>query len=660
MLRCIKTCFLIFSYIITFSIVGSAQFQLGQNINGESFNDRSGRVAMSADGKTVAIGAPANDGNGDSAGHVRVYEWSNNEWIQKGQDIDGEAEDDNSGISISMSANGSRVIVGAPENDGIGDFAGHARVFEFQNGEWIQLGEDIDAEAIHSLSGHSVSMSWDGNRVAIGAPWNSEIANNAGHVRIYQLQNSEWIQLGQDIDGEAEWEEFGNMVSLTADGNRVAIGTHHDFGLFNNTEHVRIFELQNNEWIQIGQTIEGEDVEDEFGFSFSMSAEGNRIAIGARSNDGNGEDSGHVRIFEFQNDEWIQLGQDIDGEDPQDESGYSVSLSADGNCVAIGAPKNDNNGTNVGHVRIFRFQNGEWIQILQNIEGVDVADQSGRSVSISAQGQHLAIGALFNDDSFSNSGHVRIFALFSFSILSNSPACAGMENGVVEINSSNLPNNLTYQIFNDIATPITEGVFTSDTFTIENIAAGNYTFHIIDENLNIEYIDTFVVEALSDEILAVDILVDHITQNELGAITLNPNGGLPPYSYNWDTGDTTAVISNLQLGTYTVTITDANDCQIIEEIIVESMVSNHNLNQSTFKIYPNPVRESINVFLEENLNGYQLALLNTNGQVVLSNFIEPGNEDLQFNLDEHQIPAGVYILFLTDMEGCRSSILLVN
>ncbi|MBC8464584.1 MAG: FG-GAP repeat protein, partial [Bacteroidetes bacterium] len=50
---------------------------------------------------------------------------------------------------------------------------------------------------------------------------------------------------------------------------------------------------------------------------------------------------------------WSQLGQDIDGEAANDESGYSVSLSSDGGTVAIGACYNDGNGSNAGHVRIY-------------------------------------------------------------------------------------------------------------------------------------------------------------------------------------------------------------------------------------------------------------------------------------------------------------------
>ena len=60
---------------------------------------------------------------------------------------------------------------------------------------------------------------------------------------------------------------------------------------------------------------------------------------------GNGAESGHVRVYAFDGANWVQRGQDIDGEAAGDHSGSSVSLSSDGGIVAIGAPLNDGNGS---------------------------------------------------------------------------------------------------------------------------------------------------------------------------------------------------------------------------------------------------------------------------------------------------------------------------
>ena len=64
-----------------------------------------------------------------------------------------------------------------------------------------------------------------------------------------------------------------------------------------------------------------------------------KLAIGAWANDGNGTNAGHVRIYEWNGGSWIQQGQDIDGEAAFDNSGSAVSMNATGDKVAIGAYK---------------------------------------------------------------------------------------------------------------------------------------------------------------------------------------------------------------------------------------------------------------------------------------------------------------------------------
>src|SRR5690554_4742156 len=90
----------------------------------------------------------------------------------------------------------------------------------------------------------------------------------------------------------------------------------------------------------------------------------------------------------------LQIGQDIDGAANGDLSGWSVSLSANGNIVAIGAIQN-NNG--IGHVRVYKNTSGVWTQIGNNIDGETAGDLSGWSVSLSSDGNIVAIGAIHNN-----------------------------------------------------------------------------------------------------------------------------------------------------------------------------------------------------------------------------------------------------------------------
>ena len=280
--------------------------------------------------------------------------------VQIGQDIDGEAAKDYSGYTMNLSSDGSIVAIsaiGATHNDSDGDYSGHVRVFENQIGTWVQVGQDIDGEQAEDSS-NQVSLSSDGTTVAIGAPGHDGLLGTySGHVRVFKNQSGTWVQVGQDIDGGSEIEFFGRSVNLSSDGSIVAIGAPSYYINGGFIEHVRIYENQSGTWVQVGQDIEGEAEDDGFGRSISLSTDGNIIAIGAPQNDENGVNSGHVRVFENQSGTWVQVGQDIEGEDANNKSGSSVSLSSDGSIVAIGAFKNNGNGVDSGHVRVYDLTN---------------------------------------------------------------------------------------------------------------------------------------------------------------------------------------------------------------------------------------------------------------------------------------------------------------
>ena len=220
---------------------------------------------------------------------------------------------------------------------------------------FTQLGSDIDGEAADDYSGYSVSLSDDGTIVAIGAYLDDDNGTDSGHTRIFQYSSGSWTQLGSDIVGEAAGDESGNSVSLSDDGTIVAIGAWKNDGSGSAAGHTRIFQYSSgsNSWSQLGSDINGEAAGDYSGWSVSLSDDGTIVAIGALGNDGNGGFSGHTRLYQYSSGSWTQLGSDIDGEAARDESGVSVSLSDDGKTVAIGANLNDANGTNSGHTRVF-------------------------------------------------------------------------------------------------------------------------------------------------------------------------------------------------------------------------------------------------------------------------------------------------------------------
>ncbi len=226
---------------------------------------------------------------------------------------------------------------------------------------WLPKGSEINGEAANDQSGRSVSLSADGSVVAIGAPYNDGNGSNSGHVRVYEWNTitGGWDPRGSEINGEAAGDQSGWSVSLSIDGSVVAIGAPFNDGNGSNSGHVRVYEWNTitGGWDPRGSAINGEAAGDQSGWSVSLSADGSVVAIGTPNNNGNGSDSGHVRVYKWNTitGVWDPRGSDIDGEAANDNSGWSISLSADGSVVAIGAPYNDGNGSDSGHVRVYTY-----------------------------------------------------------------------------------------------------------------------------------------------------------------------------------------------------------------------------------------------------------------------------------------------------------------
>ena len=318
--------------------------QLGQNLNGSSPADGFGySVSLSSDGYTIAIGAPWNSSHtNDGIFHIFNFDGSN--WNSIGGGPYGLNGAD--GISVSLSSDAYRVAFSDPySNNG----AGSVSIYQWNGGAYSPYiwpsGNTVEfiGESPNDNSGHAISLSGDGNTIAIGAPFNSDNGLDAGHVRIYQDSGGGiWNQIGSDIDGDTcfynsgylQTDKFGMSVSLSFDGSRVAIGA--PTNAF--SSRVVIYENVSGSWVQIGQDITFSHNEGKVGHSVSLSSDGNKLAIGGLptyNNSGSVLNPGFCRIYDYSSGSW-SLNQEIIGSHPNDRFGYNVTLSSDGSTVANG------------------------------------------------------------------------------------------------------------------------------------------------------------------------------------------------------------------------------------------------------------------------------------------------------------------------------------
>ena len=391
--------------------VFAAWNQIGIDISDSSQEDQFGKyVALNNEGTIVAIGSPYNN-----SGHVGVYEWDTlaAAWTQLGSNLYGEVSGDYFGEAISLNSDGTILAIGARMNNDDGnnpEHAGHVRIYEWDGITWNQLGDDIDGTGTNDVSGSSVSLNNDGNLVVIGSPWSWRGGDYSysGHVRVYSWDSStsEWTQLGSEIASTIYKDRLGTSVSMNSDGSIFAVGATAD----DTNGYTRIYAWNGADWNQLGTDIIGENSGDFFGCSVSISSNGNIVAIGGLLNDDNGNNAGHVRVHEFNGTDWDQLGTDINGAGAVNFFGGDVALNADGSIVAIGANYGRNSsGTRTGTATIYHWIDTDWYQYDEIISG-DSYDNLGDSIALNANGSRVAVGVPRNDANGYKSGLVRIYS----------------------------------------------------------------------------------------------------------------------------------------------------------------------------------------------------------------------------------------------------------
>ena len=309
-----------------------------------------------------------------------------------------------------------------------------------------------------ALDGHAgigISISGDGNTMAVGAPHESSNApgvngdqNNdnsysSGAVYVFtRAANGAWTQQAYlKASNPGDGDDFGHVVSLSADGNTLAVSAYYESGgskglngdqknrSIPQSGAVYVFTRAASRWSQQayikasnpGEAGEGDDFGDgdQFGFSLSLSDDGNTLAAGATAEDSGFADNqadnskmsaGAVYVFVRNGANWVQQAYVKPSNiDAGDQFGYSVSLNADGNVLAIGSydeggsarvvdGPQDNMRNGSGAVYIFARAAGGWKQTnylkAANAEG---GDSFGVSVALSDDGNTVAIGSLDED-----------------------------------------------------------------------------------------------------------------------------------------------------------------------------------------------------------------------------------------------------------------------
>lgn len=400
----------------------AASRQVGGDINGSDEDAFLGwSVDVTANGNRLVTGIP-----GMNTGRVQVHELRNGNWVQIGPDIIG-AQGDRLGSDVAITPSGNRIVVGADNAWVSGGTwqTGKVRVYSFMNGRWAQIGQTLTGRAGNDQFGDSVDISADGTRIVVGAPQIDAGSDELGEVRVFDLVDGQWAQVGADIDGPSAQSWFGEAVDMNDAGTRIVVGgSQHDLDGSFGDGSVQAFRLVNGQWQQLGQQLTGSVFFERFGISVAMNDAGSRVVVGSEGNDRRGA----VKIFDLVNGTWELVGAPITQLSVNEfEASTEVAVSGDGDRIAVGIHDNGEFAYAAGKVSVFDLDDeGSWAQVEQHIYGRAAWDWLGRAIALSDDGSRVVVGGNSDDAVARGAGQVRVFDLEMPTVI-----CDGLEATVV-------------------------------------------------------------------------------------------------------------------------------------------------------------------------------------------------------------------------------------
>ena len=213
--------------------------QLGSPVGGQYASGFFGRsLDISNDGNVFVSGGPhAND-----VGVVQIFQWNGNNWVQRGSSIFGSTTNEQFGHDVALSGDGNMICIGARSNSDLISSGGRVIAFEYINTAWSQLGQSIYGSQSGGQFGGAVDVSADGTRIAVGALFNG--VQNHGAVTIYEFDSGTWNSLAGDFYGANPHDYFGSSVGISSNGNRIVVGAYGNDDSGNNMGEVQGFELK--------------------------------------------------------------------------------------------------------------------------------------------------------------------------------------------------------------------------------------------------------------------------------------------------------------------------------------------------------------------------------------------------------------------------------
>jgi hypothetical protein len=365
-------------------------------VDGTSQDGFGGSVALA--GMYAIVGVPGDDDHGSNSGAAYIFWRDGTVWMQQAKLTPGDgAAGDGFGHAVSIA--GDHAIVGAPFDDDNGTDSGSAYIFKRDGAVWTQQAKLKPSERMaQDLFGTCVSIS--GDFALVGAPGDDDNGSASGAAYVFKRDITNWNERAKltAVDGAAE-DRLGTSVSLFDEYALVGVPGDDDHGFGSGAAYVFMRDGEN--WVEQDKlTADNGAAGDLLGTSVCLS--GVYALIGAPGNDDHGSESGAAYMFKRDGVTWNET-QKLTAGDGAAEDAFGDSVSIDGEHLVVGAPGDDDHGSGSGSAYIFNPDGAAWSQQGKLTAGNGSAeDRFGSCVAISSS--DVLVGAAKADDLGQDSG----------------------------------------------------------------------------------------------------------------------------------------------------------------------------------------------------------------------------------------------------------------
>lgn len=267
-----------------------------------------------------------------------------------------------------------------------------------------QIGSTLLGVEAYDGTGDVVAINGSGDKIIFSSRFVEQGSfERAGEVKVYELQNDNWLQLGTTLKGTETREELGTSVDINESGTRIAVSSKNG---------VRVYDLENGDWKLNYNYPTFPDFDETTGGSGRVRfANNGKILVATKGR----FETGNVVVYEETNGSWSKKGNSIF----TDSEISTIAVSKDGNRLAIPDEFMVTFSNGLGYysnLRVYDFESNNWVKSYEIVvsDSADIASSDTRSVSLSegfdfsADGNRLLI-ITSNDELVDGQGFLRTF-----------------------------------------------------------------------------------------------------------------------------------------------------------------------------------------------------------------------------------------------------------